>query len=433
MSGSCRVRFLFTTFEGGGHVPPALLVARRLKARGHDVLFVSDEANRGQAAAAGLSFETWATAPNRTALGAADDPLEDWRARWPPGVVRSVCEAVITGPAAAYAADTLALVARFRPDAVVSNELLFGVMAATERDGVPLALLTSNVWCYPTREDVPPFGPGFPPPRNAFEAGRDRTSRRMIGRWYDQGLAALNAARTGIGLAPLGATLEQLMAAELVLLGASAAFDYGVAEPPRPFAYAGPLAEAPDWARTPADTDELIDPALPNVLVSFSTAYQGQEKAVARTIRALSRLPVRGVVTLGPALSAERLPQSANVKVVAQADHDALVPRCRLVICHGGHGTVIRPLTHGVPVVVIPTGRDQPENAARIAWAGAGVRLPRSASAGAIRRAAARVLADRAYATRARDLGEQIRQETDGGERAAERLERLAAQRSRMA
>ncbi|HEY8615939.1 glycosyltransferase [Phenylobacterium sp.] len=426
------MRFLFTTFEGGGHVPPALLVARQLQSHGHEVLFVSDEANRAQAVSARLRFEPWATAPNRTALGGADDPLDDWRARWPPAVVRSVCQAVITGPAARYASDTLDLVARFEPDAIVSNELLFGVMAAAEKVGVPLALLTANVWCFPTREDVPPFGPGFPPARNGFEAGRDRTSRRMIGRWYDAGLKDLNAARRGLGLPLLGATLEQLMAAELVLLGASGAFDYGATPPPRPFAYAGPLGQAPDWAKASGDAGGLIDPSLPNVLVSFSTTYQGQEPAVANAIRALDGLPVNGIVTLGPALDPAKLPTAANVRVVERADHDALIPHCRLMICHAGHGTVMRPLMHGVPVICIPTGRDQPENAQRIAWAGAGLRLPRRASVASIRRAVSRVLSDRGFAAKATVLGQAIAEEADGGVRAAERLEALAAQRSLM-
>jgi UDP:flavonoid glycosyltransferase YjiC (YdhE family) len=432
MSGSCRVRFLFTTFEGGGHVPPALLVARRLKARGHDVLFVSDVANQAQAEAAGLPFTAWRTAPNRKTLGASDDPLDDWRARWPPAVVRAVCEAVITGPAAAYAADTLALIDRFQPEAVVSNELLFGAMAAAETRGVPLALLTANVWCFPTREDVPPFGPGFPPARSVFQQGRDRTTRRMVGRWYDVGLPGLNAARRGLGLRPLGATLEQLMTADVVILGASGAFDYGVTEPPRPFAYAGPLAEAPDWAKGGEDAS-LLDAEQPNVLVSFSTAYQRQERVLARTIRALADLPVRGIVTLGPALSSGSLPRAANVTVVARADHDVLVPKCRLIVCHGGHGTVMRPLMHGVPVVCIPSGRDQPENAQRIASAGAGVRLPRNASANRIRAAVTRVLAEPGFAVAARGLGDAIRREADGGERAAYLLERLAGQRSLIA
>ena len=176
------MRILFATFEGGGHVPPVLLVAHRLKEAGHEVLVLSDEANRAAANAAGLSFEAWATAPNRVAAGRADDPLRDWSTRWPPAVVRAICDAVIAGPALRFARDTLAVIDRFRPDAIVANELLFGVMAAAERRAVPLALLTANVWCFPTRTDVPPFGPGFAPGTGAlgrrFAQGRDDNARR---------------------------------------------------------------------------------------------------------------------------------------------------------------------------------------------------------------------------------------------------------------
>ena len=48
--------FVFTTFEFGGHVTPALATASRLAARGHRVLIVSDEATRGEAQSFGLSF-----------------------------------------------------------------------------------------------------------------------------------------------------------------------------------------------------------------------------------------------------------------------------------------------------------------------------------------------------------------------------------------
>src|SRR5690606_30692798 len=157
---------------------------------------------------------------------AADDPLDDWRRLWPPAVVKAVTDAVMCGPARAYAQDTLDIIADFQPDLVVSNELLLGAMAAAERSATPLALLTANVWCYPTRADTPPFGPGFPPARNAFERGREATTRKLIAGFYDQGLADLNNARDAIGLAPLARTLDQLDRAYLVLLGASKAFDF---------------------------------------------------------------------------------------------------------------------------------------------------------------------------------------------------------------
>ncbi len=424
------MKFLFTTFEGGGHVPPALLVARRLIENGHEVLLVSDEANRSQASRQAVPFRTWTRAPNRPALGGRDDPLDDWRARWPPSVVRAVCDAVICGPAGLYAADTLDLIAELRPDVVVSNELLFGVMAACEATATPLALLTANVWCFPTRLDTPPFGPGFPPATSAFQRRRESGARDLIARWYDAGLPRLNAARAGLGLPPLQRTLDQLNAARLVILGAGAGFDFGAIPPPEPFAYAGPLGEAPTWAKTSADSG-LLASNRPNVLVSFSTTYQGQERVIDRSIAALASLPVRGIVTLGPAIDPASVRRAPNVTVVAAADHDVIVPRCAAMICHGGHGTILRPLMFGVPVVCLPMGRDQPENAQRIASRGAGIRLPRGASAGRIRRAVCKLLHDPTYARNAKTLGDALRAEDDGGRSAAAMLEALAEKGSR--
>ncbi|WP_395671072.1 glycosyltransferase [Phenylobacterium sp.] len=424
------MRFLFTTFEGGGHVPPALLVARRLRERGHEVMVLSDSANREQAAASGLPFQSWRRAPNRHTAGQADDPLDEWRSRWPPAIVRRLCEAVISGPSLAYAEDALETAEVFRPDAVVSNELLFGAMAAAEARGLPLALLTANVWCFPTREDVPPFGPGFAPARGAWGRHRDESVRRLSSDWYQAGLPALNAARARLGLPAMNRTLDQLFAADFILLGVARSFDYG-ATAPRGFAYAGPLGAEPSWARE-AEAEALLDEGRPNILISLSTTAQGQTDLLRRCVQAAVATPANVIVTLGPALDGAELPRAANLKVVKAAPHDVIVPRCRLVLTHAGHGTVIRPLMHGVPVVCVPTGRDQPENAARVAHAGAGLRLSPRASTAVIRRAIGQVLDDPRFGQAAERLGTAIRQEADGGRKAAEWLEELARQRSRM-
>ncbi len=404
-------------------MPPALQLGKRLAACGHRVLFVSDHANESAVRSAGLEFTTWKTAPNRRHGGAADDPLQDWRSRWPPAVVRAICDAVITAPAHRYAQDTLHLIDTFRPDVLVSNELLFGCIAAAESRKIALALLTANVWCFPTRADVPPFGPGFAPATGHFARHRERTARDWIARLYDVGLPALNDARAQLHLPPLRHVLQQLDAARLVLLGTSRAFDYDVVAPPAPFRYAGPLLSVPEWA----DTGPLHTQGEgPLVLVSFSTAYQNQAGPVARSIAALARLPVRGLVTLGPAIDSADLPRAGNVTVVGSVSHDQVMPACAAVICHGGHGTLLRPLMHGVPVVCVPGGRDQPENAARLAWHGAGLRLGGRASAGAIANATRRVLAERSFRDAAQRIGAAIRAEADGGSRAVRWLEELA-------
>ncbi len=424
------MRALFTTYEGGGHVPPALTVARKLQERGAEVLFVSDEATRPAAERAGLPFEPWRTAPNRSVQAAADDPLEDWKARAPWGVVRAVCDAVMTGPAGRYAADTLDLIERFRPDVVVSMELLLGCMAAAERSGTPLALLTGNLWSLPTREDVPPFGPAFRASDAKWARNRDAFTRRLIGRWYDAGLPALNAARAQIGLAPLAHVLDQVDAAELILLGVARALDWGGAPPPASFVYAGPLLSVPEWVNETAPAAAADE--RPLVLASLSTTFQDQTPVMRRIIEAMGRLPIRGIATLGPAMRVEDVPRPPNVEVVASASHDELVPRCAAVVCHGGHGTVLRPLLYGVPVLCLPMGRDQPENAVRIAARGAGLTVPSGSSPGRIAAALRRLLDEPTYGEHARRLGSAVAAEIDGGLRAAEAIERLAAQRRRM-
>jgi UDP:flavonoid glycosyltransferase YjiC (YdhE family) len=98
------------------------------------------------------------------------------------------------------------------------------------------------------------------------------------------------------------------------------------------------------------------------------------------------------------------------------------------VICHAGHGTLARALASGCPVLAVPAAGDMNENAARMDWAGAGVRLPwRLLTPLTLRLAVRRALSEPALALRARELGEWA-EGHDGAERAAELVEELAPQ-----
>ena len=83
------------------------------------------------------------------------------------------------------------------------------------------------------------------------------------------------------------------------------------------------------------------------------------------------------------------------------APHNAVMPGAALVITHGGHGTVTRALRHRKPLIVVPHGRDQNDNAVRVTARGAGVLLSADAPAAAFRSAIAEMLADRGYAAAA--------------------------------
>jgi UDP:flavonoid glycosyltransferase YjiC (YdhE family) len=103
------------------------------------------------------------------------------------------------------------------------------------------------------------------------------------------------------------------------------------------------------------------------------------------------------------------------------------------VVNHGGHGTVIKTLAAGVPQVCLPLGRDQLDNAARVEWHGAGLRLKPDAEATAIASAVRRVIDEPSFAAGARRLADGIAEDMRE-DRAVAELEELAASRtSRMA
>jgi UDP:flavonoid glycosyltransferase YjiC (YdhE family) len=84
-----------------------------------------------------------------------------------------------------------------------------------------------------------------------------------------------------------------------------------------------------------------------------------------------------------------------------------------LVVTHGGHGTIARALTHRLPMLVVPHGRDQNDNAVRVTHRGAGLSLPPSASVAEIRAALERLLDEPAFRRAAGELGDAVAHEAE--------------------
>ena len=153
-----------------------------------------------------------------------------------------------------------------------------------------------------------------------------------------------------------------------------------------------------------------------------------QAALLQRIARALASLPVRGVITTGPAIDPAEIPAAPNVVVVRAAAHSELIPESALVITHAGHGTLIKALAAGVPALCLPLGRDQGDNAARAARHGAAAVLSAKADTSAIASAVTDVLREPSYRRAAARLGVQIRAEIASGALMDE-LESLADRR----
>lgn len=129
----------------------------------------------------------------------------------------------------------------------------------------------------------------------------------------------------------------------------------------------------------------------------------------------MAGMPVRAIVTTGPVIDPAQFRSSVHVTVVATAPHSEVLKVADAVVTHGVHGTVVRALAAGVPLVVLPQGRDQADNAARVSARGAGVRIERSATPATMAAAVCRLLNESSYRDAAERLGCSIRDDAISG------------------
>jgi UDP:flavonoid glycosyltransferase YjiC (YdhE family) len=253
-----------------------------------------------------------------------------------------------------------------------------------------------------------PLGPGLPPAETAADAALHRDIRAGIMAMFDERLPAYNAARANVGLSPLPHLAHQIFAARRFLMATSPAYDFAPADLPDFFGYVGPQLDDNLWSR-PWTSPFAADDDRPLALVSFSTTFQDQAGQLQQVLDGLDGLPLRAVVTLGGVIRPDEVRAPANVHVVESAPHGELLWEASLVINHGGHGTVIKAATAGLPQLVIPQGRDQGDNAMRIAHRGAGLILPMGSDSAAIRAAVTRLLDEPSFRANADALGQRIR------------------------
>jgi UDP:flavonoid glycosyltransferase YjiC (YdhE family) len=232
---------------------------------------------------------------------------------------------VFAGPfATRRAADTATVIAAWRADVVVSDEVDFGSVLAAERAGLPYATV------------VVIAAGGFL--RRVLLSEPLNARRRELGLPPDRDLAML---RRYLVLSP--APPEYRDPADP--LPATAALF-------RPFEVAAAARQ---------------DAVRPTVWITLGTVFDVESGDLFhRLVAGVRDLPADIVVTVGRWIDpAEFGRQPANVRIAQYIDQAELLPRCAAVVAHGGSGTVIGALAHGVPMVLAPMGADQPHNARR--------------------------------------------------------------------
>lgn len=403
--------YLMTLVDAGGTVPVELGVARRLVARGHLVTVLADDSMAAAVRKTGANFRPWRSAPNRADCSVDTDPLRDWECKNPLQLIERLIRVRYLGDAERYAADADQAIRELAPDLVLSSMFTFGAMLSAQQAGVPFDVLFPNLYLMPV-DGMPPFGLGLTPARGRLGRLRDRVLAYAIERLWDKhGLSRLNALRAQRGLPRVAHFWDQVHCARRELVLSARAFDFP-ARFPENVRFVGTVLDDPDWAElAPWIPEGHTDPL---VLVALSSTYQDQLGTLQAICDGLADLPVRAVVTTGPAIAPSALRAAPNIQVLSSAPHTRIMREAALVVTHGGHGTVMKALAAGLPLLVMHHGRDQADNAARVTAHGVGLALPRNAKPHAIARSVRRLLAAPEYRAQARVLGREILAAADG-------------------
>ena len=403
-SGGGGMRVLVGAFGDPGHVFPAISLGRGLARRGHEVTIETWEERRAAVEGAGLDF---AAAEEYRTFPPPEPDTDDGR------------------HAADAARALLPLIERLDPAVVVSDILTLAPGLAAEAAGVPLATLIPHL--YPVVEPGQPFfAVGLRSPRTPVGRGIWKAGQRALDVGLEHGRRDLNSQRERLGLPPLD-RFHGGISPDLALVATYPQLEYPRAWP------ASVQVTGPMTFEVPHPDIELPPGEAPLVLVAPSTAHDSENRLVRTALEALAEEPVRVVATTNRVRPQSPIEVPANAVLVDWLSYSQLMPIAKLVISHGGHGTVARALGAGTPVLISPITGDMGETAMRVSWAGVGRSLPwRLCRPGPLRWAARRVLADPSFAARARRIA-AWGTEHDGADRGAELVEQLALRRQLVA
>jgi UDP:flavonoid glycosyltransferase YjiC (YdhE family) len=363
---------LFSGIDGAGHLFPLLPLARALRRAGHSVAFMAPSPASTMLAAEG--FPLLAAGPSINEVGAATVSRHPELLELPPE--RAIERAIVIVADVRVeltTANALAAARAWRPDMIVSEHSDFV--------GPLVAALTG------TRRATLGWGPG--PTADVLALASDRVAKHYRAH----------------GLKPprRGGLYEQVYLDTCP----PALQSPGFPRPPhlRPLRPEPYTTERQQWS--PPDFAQRAD--RPLVLLTMGTVFN-DATVLATALDGLAQLDVNVVLTTGPSDNAHRISvDPARVRIEQFAPLGLVLGHCDLVVAHGGAGTTIAALAHGIPLVMIPQGADQFINTARVASAGAGLPVsPSRRTAETIRDAAALVLRKRSYASNAKWIAAQI-------------------------
>ncbi|WP_213807715.1 nucleotide disphospho-sugar-binding domain-containing protein [Granulicella sp. dw_53] len=420
------MKIAFVGVPSPGHLNPMASLARQMKLRGHDVLFLSLMDTEAVAVAAELPFAP--LCPEAYPAGGFLKFIE------PLGRLQGE-------EALEYTFQLLADISR--------NEFvgLPKVLAQHKVDAVlldevnnPLGLVPMSLGMpYATVSNALPFDFTGLTPVCTFSASHDPSSEGLVrNRQFLQRMKPIFAPREAVGreyAQRMGLDIDwddpfATISKRLWLAQTPKVFDLDASPWPSQFHYTGPFHDGAGRGSVGFPWEQLTgDPLIYASLGTLQNGLAEMFNTIAKGVGERSGMQL--VLSVGPVLDVREIKSlPKNAVIVNSAPQLELLKQTTLCITHGGLNTALECLSQGVPMVVVPITNDQPGVAARIAATGTGTFIPlKELTASSLRAHVDEVLGNPKYRSNALRLKKNI-QMTQGLTKAADLLEEAFGLRS---
>jgi rhamnosyltransferase subunit B len=196
--------------------------------------------------------------------------------------------------------------------------------------------------------------------------------------------------------------------------------------PPRTIITGFPFYDRKDEQPPAPELLRFLDEGEPPILFTLgSSAVWIASDFYDISIEAASKLKRRALLLIGDERNRPQMPLPSGIAAFDYAPHSLVMPRARLIVHQGGIGTTGQALRAGRPMLVVPYGQDQPDNARRCAELGVARVLPRARyTLPLVLDQLSELLANSAYRQRAAEVGQRVREE-NGTSRACDAIEEV--------
>jgi zeaxanthin glucosyltransferase len=413
------MRIAFLGVRVPGHLNPMTTLARRLKARGHDVVFISVLDTEPYVRAAQLPFIPYCE--KELPLGSVRQTTDQLSKLQGQAALEFTIRTVASGLESSFKNLPQTLL-EARVNVLVLDQVDYGLGLVPMHLGIPYVHV-SNALHLDYSGNTPLCTFDWPHEMTPEALARNQAGVRGFMQVLEPATSVAHAYAAQVGLNidwtdPLATTSELAW-----LTQTPKEFDFESPHWPSQLHYTGPFHDGLGRIESDFPWDRLTGEPL--VYASMGTLQNGLESvfsAIAQAVKPRPRMQL--VLSIGDSLDSKQLSSlPANCIVVSRAPQIELLKRSALCITHAGLNTVLESLTQGVPMVAIPVTNDQPGVAARIAYTKTGVYVPiQEMTAFQLSALVDEVLSNPEYRQNANNMKQVIAQ-TNGLEKAVDLLE----------